>query len=74
MYEGEPIILGFATRRSREALEVVLRIEEREGTITRLRGYAFCPETTREIGTVLGLRVRTGLYRYPAPGQVWRMV
>jgi hypothetical protein len=27
----------------------------------------------REIGAMLGLRVRTGLYRYPtpAPGLVW---
>jgi RNA polymerase sigma-70 factor (ECF subfamily) len=75
LYEGEPIILGFATRRGREALEVVLRIEERDGYIARLRGYAFCPETMREVGTVLGLRVRTGLYRYPtpAPGQMWKM-
>jgi hypothetical protein len=74
LYQGEPIILGFATRRGREALEVALRIEEREGRIARLRGYAFCPETIREIGAVFGLRVRTGLYRYPtpAPGQRWR--
>jgi RNA polymerase sigma-70 factor (ECF subfamily) len=74
LYAGEPIILGFATRRGREALEVVLRIEEREGCIARLRGYAFCPETIREIGSVLGMRVRTGLYRYPtpAPGRLWK--
>jgi len=74
LYEGEPIILGFARRRGREALEVVLRIEEQEGRIARLRGYAFCPETIREIGSALGLRVRTGLYRYPtpAPGERWK--
>jgi hypothetical protein len=35
--------------------------------------YAFCPETMREIGAALGLRVRTGLYRYPTPepGKSW---
>jgi RNA polymerase sigma-70 factor (ECF subfamily) len=65
--DGEPLLLGFTTRRGREALEQVLRIEEVEGRIARLRGYAFCPETMREVGERLGLRVRTGLYRYPTP-------
>ena len=71
--EGEPVVLCFATRRGREALEQVLRIDEVNGRIARLRGYAFCPETMREIGEILGLRVRTGLYRVPtpAPGEDW---
>ena len=67
LYEGEPVALGLVTRRGREALEQVLRFEEHEGSILRLRGYAFCPETMREVGETLGLRVRTGLYRYPTP-------
>ena len=73
LYEGELMTLGLVMRRGREALEQVLRIEETEGRIVRLRGYAFCPETMREIGATLGLRVRTGLYRYPTagPGQLW---
>jgi hypothetical protein len=52
----------------------VLRFDEVDGRIARLRGYAFCPETMREVGAALGLRVRTGLYRYPtpAPGQHWK--
>ena len=68
---GEPVALGFVTRRGREALEQVMRIDERDGRIALLRGYAFCPETMRAIGDELGLRVRTGLYRYPteAPGK-----
>jgi RNA polymerase sigma-70 factor (ECF subfamily) len=65
-FEGEPILLGFATHRGREALEAVLRIEEREGRITRIRAYGFCPETMREIGETLGVPVRTGIYRAPA--------
>ena len=70
---GEPVALGFTTRRGREALEQVLRFEEQEGQVIRIRTYAFCPETMREIGSVLGLHVRTGLYRYPtpAPGKLW---
>jgi len=64
---GEPVALGFVTRRGREALEQVMRIDEQDGRIARLRGYAFCPETMRAIGEALGLPVRTGLYRYPTP-------
>ena len=73
LYQEEPLVLGLVTRRGREALEQVLRLEERDGRIVRLRGYAFCPETMREIGAELGLRVRTGLYRYPTPepGRFW---
>ena len=64
---GEPVALGFTTRKGKEALEQVIRLDEQGGRIARLRGYAFCPETIREIGETLGLRVRTGLYRYPTP-------
>jgi hypothetical protein len=73
LFEGEPVALAFATRRGREALEQVLRFEECDGRVARMRAYAFCPETMREVGAALGLRVRTGLYRYPtpAPGQRW---
>lgn len=71
--DGESVALGFCTRRGREALEQVFRFEEADGAIARLRGYAFCPETMRAVGELLGLRVRTGLYRAPtpAPGVQW---
>lgn len=68
--DGEWLVLGMVTRHGREALEQVIRLDEDDGSIARLRGYAFCPETIREVGERLGLRVRAGLYRYPtrAPG------
>jgi len=71
--EGVPLVLCFATRQGREALEQVLRFDEQDGQIARLRGYAFCPETMREVGGALALPVRTGLYRFPtpAPGEYW---
>jgi RNA polymerase sigma-70 factor (ECF subfamily) len=71
--QGEPILLGFATRRGREAVESVFRFEEQDGRIARIRSYAFCPETMRAIGEALGVRVRTGIYRAPtpAPGARW---
>lgn len=72
-FEGEPIVLFFATRRGRETLNSVLRIEEQNGRIARIRSYGFCPETVRAIGEALGLPVRTGIYRAPtpAPGVRW---
>jgi RNA polymerase sigma-70 factor (ECF subfamily) len=71
--EGEPLLLGFATRRGREALESVIRLEEEDGRIVGIRAYAFCPEVVRAVGEALGLGVRTGLYRYPTPepGKFW---
>jgi RNA polymerase sigma-70 factor, ECF subfamily len=73
LVHGEPVVLGFCTRRGREALEQVIRLEEHEGRIARIRGYAFCPETIRAVGEELGVKVRTGLYRFPTPepGKLW---
>ena len=72
-FHGEPLALGFATRRGREALESIIRLTEEDGRIARIRAYAFCPETMRAVGEELGLRVRTGLYRFPTPepGKLW---
>jgi len=72
-FEGEPIVLLFATRWGSEALEVIFRFEEQDGRIARIRAYGFCPETIRAVGEALGVRVLTGLYRAPtpAPGASW---
>lgn len=71
-FEGEPILLGFATYRGREGLRSVFRVEESEGRIARLRSYGFCPETMRALGETLGLHVVTGLYHAPEPALKWR--
>jgi RNA polymerase sigma-70 factor (ECF subfamily) len=72
-FDGEPIVLAINTRHGTEALEVVLRFEEEDGRIARIRAYGFCPDTVRAVGEVLGLPVRTGIYRAPtpAPGANW---
>jgi RNA polymerase sigma-70 factor (ECF subfamily) len=73
-FEGEPIVLGLRTYPGREeALTSIFRFEEEDGRIARIRSYAFCPETLREVGASLGLPVLTGLYRAPtpAPGADW---
>ena len=65
--DGEPIVLVYRTRRGREKMETIVRIEEREDRVSRIRSYSFCPETIREVGERLGVTVRTGPYRYPTP-------
>ena len=68
VYRGESIVLLFRTRRGREALEGVVRLEEEDGRVTRLRSYGFCPETQQVVADELGLRLRSAnLYRYPTP-------
>ena len=66
-FEGEPVVLVFHGRDGVEFLEIVNRIEERDGKIAAVRSYGFCPELMREVGETLGHRVNTGLYRYPTP-------
>ncbi len=65
VFEGEPLLLRFATRHGSEALELVMRIDEVDGKVARLRAYGFCPETMREVAAALGHEVRTGAYRVP---------
>jgi RNA polymerase sigma-70 factor (ECF subfamily) len=65
-HRGEPIALYLVTREGREALLSVLRFDEEQGRIARIRSYGFCPETIRAFGEVFGLPVYTGLYRAPA--------
>ncbi|HVN36726.1 MAG TPA: RNA polymerase sigma factor [Myxococcota bacterium] len=67
LFRGEPILLHFHTRRGRESLDGVHRLEEEDGRVSRLRSYGFCPETVREVGEALGLPVLTGIYRAPTP-------
>ena len=68
---------GTAFKRARgdgpEALSNVLRFDEAEGKIARVRGYSFCCDTLRAIAEDLGYSAWTGLYRAqtPAPGKRW---
>jgi RNA polymerase sigma-70 factor, ECF subfamily len=49
-----------------EAVGNVLRVEQRDGRVARLRWYFFCPETVTEVAGRLGLPVRT--HGYSGPG------
>jgi RNA polymerase sigma-70 factor (ECF subfamily) len=66
-YRGEPLVLLFQTRRAREAVVAIVRLEEDDGRLARLRSYGFCPETMRTVCEELGVPVLTGLYRHPTP-------
>ena len=48
-----------------DALVSVMRIEEQDATVQRVRVYAFCPDTVAEVGAALGYPVRTLGYRFP---------
>jgi len=63
VFEGEPIILVFDSVDG--ALVSVMRLEERAGLVERIRVYALCPDTVREVGESLGCTVRTLGYRFP---------
>ena len=67
IFEGEPIALIFRTRQGVEALESIVRLTEAVGKISNLQAYSFTPETKKFVGELLGLKVRTGGYRYPTP-------
>jgi RNA polymerase sigma-70 factor, ECF subfamily len=72
-FDGEPIALYFVSRHGHEALATIMRFEEQDHRIARVRSYGFCPDTIRAVGEALGVNVFTGLYRAPtpAPGEQW---
>ena len=72
-YDGEWVLASFVGRDGREALANVMRFDECDGKVARMRGYSFCPETIRAIAEYLGVPAWTGIYRAPtpAPGSSW---
>lgn len=43
MYHGEPILLLYQTRKGKESAIGLVRLEEKDGRLARLRSYGFCP-------------------------------
>jgi RNA polymerase sigma-70 factor (ECF subfamily) len=66
---GEPIVVIWHALDdpTTPVVRKVLRFEEREGQIARLRSFTFCPETLTEIVGTLGLPVKTNGYGLWAP-------
>jgi hypothetical protein len=63
VFQDEPIILVFDS--IDDALVSVMRAEERDASLQRLRVYALCPDSVSEVGLALGYAVRTLGCRFP---------
>ena len=66
VFEGEPIVLGFAPTPDGRLLQGITRFEEADGKIARIRSYCFSPEMTAEVAAALGLAVGWIPYRFPS--------
>jgi RNA polymerase sigma-70 factor, ECF subfamily len=62
-YRGEAIVLFWTKDAGHEVVSSIGKIDEREGTIARLRHYFFCPELLAEVCGELGVPVKTNGYR-----------
>jgi RNA polymerase sigma-70 factor, ECF subfamily len=63
-FEGEDIVLVIAPIAGQDALLSVMRFEGTDDYISRIRSYAFSPETVAEIADILGFRHGFELYTF----------
>ncbi len=64
-YQGESIALVLNTYQDTEFLGSVMRLQEHDGKIARIRVYACCPEVVQVIGEAFALQTLPPLYRIP---------
>ena len=64
-FEDETIVLVFGGIADEATLTSVMRLEEGDALVQRIRVYALCPDVVREIGAALGHPTRTLGYRFP---------
>ena len=62
-YKGEPIVLFWTKDAGQEVVSSILKLDERDGAVSRLRHYFFCPEVLAEVCEELGAPVKTNDYR-----------
>jgi RNA polymerase sigma-70 factor (ECF subfamily) len=62
-FDGELIIVLWAKEGDGKAVKSIARLNERDGAVSRVRYYFFCPETLSEVCSKLGLPARTNGYR-----------
>ncbi len=62
-YKGEPIVLFWTKDAGREVVSSILKLDERDGAISRLRYYFFCPEVLAEVCGELRVPGKTNGYR-----------
>ncbi len=63
VFQNEPIVLVIDS--IDDALVCVMRLEDKDGAVQRVRVYALCPDTIAEVGAALGYSVRALGYRFP---------
>jgi RNA polymerase sigma-70 factor, ECF subfamily len=64
-YLGEPIIIAWVQNGGKEVVNDIVRLEERETAVSRIRYYYFCREVLVEVCEQLGLPVAINGYRFP---------
>lgn len=64
-YKDEPMLLGFMVHGDSKLLMAVVRFEEEDGLIARIRAYNFSPEVIQEVGAELSLTAGFVPYRFP---------
>ncbi len=68
LFRGEPVVLLWYTVQeagtSRRVVRDVLRFEQQDGGLRRMRYYYFCPQTLAEVTAELGLPLVDNGYRY----------
>ena len=65
-HEGETLVLVISAFGGTEHLGSVMRFATEEGRVARIRVYAFCPDSVREVGEARGLAVQPGWYSFTA--------
>jgi len=61
-YDGEPIVLVLTRHEGKDVLFSVMRLEAIDDRISRIRSYAFSPETLDEVANTLGLQRGRAMY------------
>jgi RNA polymerase sigma-70 factor, ECF subfamily len=61
-YNGEPVVLVLTKRDGKDVLFSVMRLEAIDDRISRIRSYAFSPETLDEVANTLGLLRSPAMY------------
>jgi RNA polymerase sigma-70 factor (ECF subfamily) len=65
-FGDEPLMLVFNVVEGEEKLVSVMRLEERDGRVERVRVYAMCPDVVREVGEALNQKLAPPFgYRFP---------
>jgi len=64
-FQGEPIALVLNTFQGMVFLGSVMRLEELDGKVAKIRVYACCPEVVQTIGEAFEMQTLPPLYRIP---------